>query len=96
VLASNAVTVTVYPVVGGTVTAFGTVAGLRVKVVCPFLVASAWEVAVTVMLVGSPGAIVGAVYVVGLAVVELSEPQGFDAAVHDTPAAEVLKSQVTF
>jgi hypothetical protein len=60
VLASSAVTVTVYVP--------GTVAGVRLNEVCPFLVVSAWEVAVTTMLLGRPEAMVGAVNVTALVV----------------------------
>jgi len=56
------------------------------------LVGSAWDVAVTVTLAGRPAAIVGAVYVVGLLVVELNVPHGFEAVVHNT---ELVKVQLT-
>jgi hypothetical protein len=52
----------------------GTVAGVRLNAVCPLLVVSAAEVAVMTMPEGRPGAMVGAVYVTGLVVVELSWP----------------------
>jgi len=86
---SVADTVTVYPEVGGTVTAFGTVVGLILNVVDPTLVGSAWDVAVTVTPDGRPGATVGAVY----RPVELIEPHGLGVPAQDD---ELLKVQLTF
>jgi hypothetical protein len=53
----------------------GTVGGLIVTVAIAVLVGSSWEVAVTVTLPGRPATSVGAVYVAGLLVLELSDPQ---------------------
>jgi hypothetical protein len=68
------------------------VAGVIVSWTDPDFVESAVEVAVRVTFAGRPGATVGAVYVVGLLVVELNEPQGLGVVVHD---AELVKLQVT-
>lgn len=70
----------------------GMVAGVIVSVAVPVFVGSATGTAVIVTLAGRLAATVGAVYVVGLLVVELSEPQGFGL-----PAQSVvlLKAQVT-
>ena len=73
------------------------VAGLIVSCVDPTLVGSATEVAMMVTLVGRPAATVGEVYVVGLVVVELNEPQGFECAygVEHAAGVELLKPQFT-
>jgi hypothetical protein len=65
----------------------GTVVGVMVTVAVAVLVESAWEVAVTVTLLGSPAAAVGAVYTPpGI------DPHGFGVPVHDT---ELVKLQFT-
>ena len=55
----------------------GMVAGVSVSVAVPVFVVSATEVAMMLTLAGRLADTVGAVYVVGLLVAELSEPQGF-------------------